>query len=156
MNATCVPVRRAPRSGIAVLWALVVLSVLGVTSATAAWHFVAARRVLDGRLNKVQALWLARSGAELAAARLLAHPDDYTGEVVEPIPESHVRIAVEKAPGRPDAYVIRCEARYPTTGPTSVGLALAWTATRRSDPAAVRLELLDPDGRDVRDGDKGP
>src|SRR5439155_4435299 len=63
----------------------------------------------EGRQNRVQALWLARSGGELAAARLLTDPDGYVGEVVELIPEGHVRIVVQPDPGRPDTFHIRCE-----------------------------------------------
>jgi type II secretory pathway pseudopilin PulG len=144
MNPPHISVGRRPRSGIAILWALVVLSVLGVMSASVAWHFVAVRRTLEGRQNRIQALWLARSGAELAAARLLADPDGYAGEVVEPIPEGQVRITVEKDPDRPNTYRIRCEAHYPAGDLRPVGLTLTWSATRQTDPAGVRLELVAP------------
>ena len=144
MNPSRVIVRRPPRAGIAVLWALVVLSVLGVMSASVAWHFVAVRRTLEGRQNRLQTLWLARSGAELAAARLLADPDGYTGEAVEPIPDGQVRITVAKDPAQPGTYRIRCEAHYPAGDTRAAGLTLTWTATRPADPAGVRLELIDP------------
>src|SRR5205823_10754718 len=121
MNPPRVSVRRRPRSGIAVLWALVVLSVLGVMGASVAWHFVAVRRTLAGRQHRIQALWLARSGAELAAARLLADPDGYTGEAVEPIPDGQVRITVAKDPARPNGYRIRCEAHYPAGDARPIG-----------------------------------
>ena len=136
--------RRPPRAGIAVLWALIVLGVLGVMSAAAAWQFSTARRVLERRQHRLQALWLARSGCELAAARLLADPDVYTGEEVAPVPESQVRITVRKDPARPDTYQVRCEAHYPVTGPGEVGLSLTRTATRRAGGAGVRVELADP------------
>lgn len=135
---------RRRRAGVAVLWALIVLGVLAVTSAAAAWQFTAARRVLERRQYKVQALWLARSGGELAAARLLADPNGYAGEEVEPIPEGRVKIAVEKDAARPDGYRIKCEAQYPATGPGSMAAVLTWTATRRTNPDGVRLELVGP------------
>ena len=69
MTSSGVILRPAPRSGIAVAWVLVILTVLSVTSATAAWQFSTGRRMLERRQNRVQALWLARSGGELAAAR---------------------------------------------------------------------------------------
>src|SRR3712207_7958798 len=35
-----------------------------------------------------------------------------SGETVSPVPRSEVRVVVEKDPGRPDVYRVRCEARY--------------------------------------------
>src|SRR5947209_15189026 len=114
------------RAGVALLWAMIVLGVLGIMSAAAAWQFVSARRVLERRQHKVQALWLARSGGELAAARLLADPNGYAGEEVEPVPEGRVKITVQKDAARPDGYRIKCEAQYPVTGPGSMGAVLTW------------------------------
>jgi hypothetical protein len=138
-------VRPAPRSGIAVIWVLIIFTVLAATSAAAAWQFSTCRRMLERRQNRVQVLWLARSGAELAAARLLAEPDGYTGETVAPIAESRVRITVEKDAARANTYKVRCEAQYPEDGPGKVNVALSWTATRQTAPAAVRLEMVDED-----------
>src|SRR5205823_6183126 len=100
------------RPGAALLWALVVLSVLGVTSAVAVREFGLARRQLAMRDQRLQAEWLARSGAELAAARLL-EDESYTGETVEPIPNGPVRIAVETDAAKPGSYRILCEVHYP-------------------------------------------
>jgi hypothetical protein len=144
MSTSVVAGRRPPRSGIAAFWALVVLSVLAVTSAAAAWQFAAVRRTLEGRQHRLQAIWLARSGAELAAARLLADPDGYTGETVEPIPESRVQITVQKDPARPETYRVRCEARYPVDGPGTVEHAVTRTVTRRTEGAKTRVEMLAP------------
>jgi type II secretory pathway pseudopilin PulG len=136
--------RSERRSGIAVLWVLVIFTILAATSAAAAWQFSTGRRTLERRQNRVQAIWLVRSGAELAAARLLAEPDGYTGETVAPVAESRVRITVEKDPAKADTYTVRCEATYPEDGPGSVSIAQSWTATRRAEPAAVRLEIVEP------------
>jgi type II secretory pathway component PulK len=144
MNPPCVIVRGRPRSGVAVLWALLVLTLLGVTTAAATWQIAAARRALEGRQNRLQTLWLARSGVELAVARLLADPNGYAGEVVAPVPESEVRITVQKDPARTDTYQIRSEARYPASGPGSIGQLLTRTATRRTDGQRVRVELATP------------
>lgn len=144
MSRTCIPCRRRPRSGAAMIWALIVLSVLGVTSAMAAKQVAMTRRALDLRQNRLQAVWLARGGAELAAARLLAG-GDYAGESVEPIPEGQVRITVEKDRDKPDAYRVRCEARYPAGDRREVSVALTRTATRRTDGGKVSVELVDPE-----------
>jgi hypothetical protein len=142
----------ARRAGIAVIWVLVIFTVLAATSAAAAWQFTTGRRTLERRQHRVQVLWLARAGGELAAARLLSEPDGYTGETVAPIAESKVRITVEKDPARADTYKVRCDAQYPEDGPGSVSIALSWTATRKADPAAVRLEVVDAAATDSQPG----
>jgi hypothetical protein len=130
------------------------MGLVGVMSTAVAWQFAAVRRGLEVRANRVQALWLARSGGELAAARLMADPNGYTGETVEPITDSQVRIIVEKDTAKPETYRIRCEARYPVDSSRSAGLTLTWTATRRADPVGVQLQLLDHDS-DTTGADKG-
>jgi hypothetical protein len=128
------------RSGIAVLWALVVLSVLSVTIATAASQFGAARRNLDWRQNKLQAHWLARSGCELAASRLLAD-SGYAGESVAPIADAQVRIAVEKDPAKPDTFRIKCEADYPIEQRGTVSQAINCVMTRRTVGGKTRIDV---------------
>ena len=140
MTRLRVTVGRA-RAGIAVFWALVVLSVLAVTTTAAAWQFTAARRAMENRLHKLQALWLARAGTELAATRLAADVEGYIGEEVEVVPDGPVRIAVEKDPARADAYRVKVEARYPASGPGTITHAVTRTATRRTDGGKVRVEL---------------
>src|SRR6476661_2905077 len=139
MNQADIIRRNSRRSGITVMWVLIILTVIAATSATAAWQFSAGRRTLERRLNRVQALWLARAGGEIAAARLLAEPDAYTGETAAPIAESRIHITVEKDAARANTYKVRCEVKYPEEGPGAVSIAQSWTATRRADPPGVRL-----------------
>lgn len=146
MNPTPAFNQRSRRTGIAVLWALVVLSVLSATSATAAWQFTTARRRLEARQYRMQVQWLARAGAEVAAARLLADPADYAGEALELLPDSQVRISVTKDAARPDAYRIECEARYPVSGPGASTHYLTRSATRKTEGTKVRIELVDAGG----------
>lgn len=133
---------RRGRRAAACIWALVVMSLLGAVSATIAWHWLAARRTLAARHHALQAVWLARAGGELAAARLVADGDGYTGETVSPIPESEVTIEVRKESDRSDAFRIRCVATYPAGDSRAVCKAIGWTATRTSDPTAIRLEVV--------------
>lgn len=122
------------------LWALVVLSVLGTMSVLATKEFGTARRLLAMRQHRIQAEWLARAGAEIAVARLL---DDtgYTGGSVEPLPFGPVEITVEKDAAKPGIYRIRCEATYPTGDYRVVHFALSRTATRRVDGSKVTVAL---------------
>jgi hypothetical protein len=128
------------RSGAALLWALVVLSVLGVMSAVAAKTFGAARRTLAMRQNRIQAEWLARSGAEIAVARLLAD-ENYTGGSVEPLSAASVLITVEKDAAKPGVYRIRCETTFPTGDYRAVHFALNRIATRRTDGGKITIDL---------------
>jgi hypothetical protein len=123
------------------MWALVILTVLTLVSATAIWQMSAGRRALERRQNAIQALWLARGGAEIAADRLR---DDagYTGESIELIADSELRIAVEKDPVAMDGFRIRCEAHFPKAGPGRMAKTLTWKAVRSTDPAGVKLEVM--------------
>jgi type II secretory pathway component PulK len=136
------------RSGAALLWALVVLAVLGVTLATAASQFTAARRGLDQRSNRLQTVWLARAGCELAAARLLADATGYAGETVAPIADAEVKITVEKNATKADTYRVRCEASYPVGQRGTVLRVVTRTVTRRTDAGTTRVELASTDDAD--------
>ena len=131
----------APRRGAAAVWVLVVLSVLTAVTAVAVREFASTRRVLGARENRAQAAWLARSGCELAVARLLA-ADSYTGEVVSPLPESEVRITVTKDAA--DTYRVECEAKYPAMGRGVVVASAARTVKRVGDKDAPRIEVTGP------------
>ena len=134
--------RRRPRKGGAVMWALVVLTFVSAMSLAALGQFGTARRLLDTYAHRTQAAWLARSGVELAAARLLAEPDGYTGETVKPVPGSEVRIAVEKDPAEPDVYRVQCEARFPSDSRLAVRQLIRRTLKRVSDPKGTRIEFV--------------
>ena len=133
------------RSGAALMWALVVLAVLSVTSATAVWQIGAARRGLALRHNRLQAVWLARSGCELAAARLLADPAEYTGETVELVPDGKVRITVEKDATKPGIFRVRSEATYPVGERSEVSRAIGRLVTRRTEGERSKVELSPAD-----------
>src|SRR5262249_56296223 len=80
------------RPGAAFLIVLVALALVGIAMTTAAWRMTASRRFLDRRHQELQAQWLARAGIEMAAARLLSNPAQYSGETPELVPNSIVRI----------------------------------------------------------------
>jgi hypothetical protein len=83
------------RRAVAAMWMLVVLVVLMAVMGTTTWQHLTARRLLDRRHQQLQAAWLARAGVELAAARLLSNPADFTGESVALLPGTQVRITVQ-------------------------------------------------------------
>lgn len=136
---------RAARPGIASMWALVVLAVLTAVIGVITWESVTGYRRADHRQARLQALWLARSGVELAAARLLADPAGYTGETLELIPRSQVRIKVKNAPSQKDTFLVTCEARYPTDERESVLQAQSRRLRRVVEKGRVRLEVVAPE-----------
>jgi hypothetical protein len=132
------------RRGVVTIWALVVLSVLTVLAGTITWQHLASRRLIDRRVERLQSLWLARGGIELAAARLLANPKSYSGETLSPIPGSRVEIRVQPKPG--DTYQVSSEARYPTDGELPVLRRAAQRFRRLVDASGSRLQPLPETG----------
>jgi hypothetical protein len=131
-----------PRRGAAAVWALVVLAVLTTVTAVAVKEFTATRRALDAREARAQAEWLARSGCELAVARLLADPTGYDGEVGSPVPGSEVRVTVTKA--AEDTYRVECQAAYPAAGRGTVVRVVGRTVKRVGGTDAPRVEVVGP------------
>jgi hypothetical protein len=128
------------RRGVALLWALIVVTVLTVMLALITTEFLAARRVADRRHNQVQSAWLARAGVELAAARLLDNPTGYSGESVTLLPESEIRIDVRAGPEAPDTFVVTSEARYPKTGSEMVLRSITRRLRRVQEKDRVHIE----------------
>jgi hypothetical protein len=101
----------------ALLLAVVILALVSAMAGVIAWQTSAARRLLDDHQQQLQAAWLARAGIEQACARLLAEPDKYAGETIEPIPRGTVHIAIAREPKTPGLVRLTSEARYPADAP---------------------------------------
>jgi hypothetical protein len=136
--------RRPARRGIAAVWALVVLAVLTVMIGIITCQTVTGFRRADHRQAQLQTLWLARSGVELAAARVLDDPAGYTGETLELIPRSQVRILVTSDPKQDDIFLVSCEARFPTDQRESVLRSHSQRLRRIVESERVRLEVVAP------------
>src|SRR3990167_3215890 len=107
---------RQPRRGMALIWALVVLAMTSFMIASITWQVLAHRRFLEHRQHRLQAQWLARSGLEIAAARLLDNPKPFVIDHRGLLPDSLVRITV--APGKePNTFVAAAAASYPESDP---------------------------------------
>lgn len=132
---------RSPRVGLATVWVLVVMSVLTILSAGLTRQFVLARRLARDDVNQAQALWLARSGLDVAAARLLA-AEDYQGETLHPLPETELVITVAKDADTAGRYHVTSQARLPGTGQLTASRTLEGTFQRREAEGATRLERL--------------
>jgi hypothetical protein len=120
--------------------AAVALAILATMLAALAWEMTEDSRVLEQQRNRLQATWLARSGVELAGSRLLAGAREYTGESVEPIPKSLVRVEVRARPGRPQSFEVTCTAHYPNGVPGEAEVTIRRHFKRTSDGAGARIE----------------
>jgi type II secretory pathway pseudopilin PulG len=155
MTVSCQSKAVPPRRGFASVWTLVVLAVVSALLATVAAQLLTNRRELYRQQERTQSLWLARSGIELAAGRLLTDPDGYRGEAVEVVPGTRVRVEVRaEAPGT-NVYQVTSAALHPGAagGP-------AYTLTRRfkrtAEGGKARLEGVAPGPGDNSDAPDHP
>lgn len=109
-----------PRRGFALVVLLVVLALMSVLMVMQSMQLLLNRRMLQRREHQLQATWLARSGVEVAAARL-ARDGQYTGETLDIIPDASLVVKVTQEKG---AYDVSSEARYPTEGAHTVTCSL--------------------------------
>ena len=104
--------RTSTRSGVAAIWALVVIAIVSAAAMTATIQFANLRKQVDADRNRIQAHWLARSGVELAADHLLTNAEGYTGETVTLIPGGEIKITVQKHMKKEGVYQVESEGRF--------------------------------------------
>src|SRR5438128_9450803 len=131
--------QNARRNGMALMFVVVVLMICSALLVSLTTQMVAAHRMLDRRERQQQSLWLARSGLELAAARLLQDPK-YQGETTDMIPLGEVHITVATDKKAPDIFEITSEARFAKDMRENVVRALTRRCRRVVDGSTVRLE----------------
>ena len=130
------------RRGIALMGTLVALLILSLMMTAVVWQIMATRRTLEHRAYVLQAVWLARAGAERAAAHLLAKPSGYSGEVRELIPGSNVSVEVRSEGSSPDDFWITSEARCPADAVDGVVRSVKRHYRRQMDGERVRLQVM--------------
>lgn len=139
MTSRCHTRRRA---GVAIMWALVVMSLVTVLVMGLAAQLLQARRITDNHRNQLQSHWLARSGAELATAKLLSDPEKYTGETVKLVPNSEVKIVVKKDASLEGTYHIESQSRYPVNMPGLSVMTVTRTVKRVDNATGTRMEQV--------------
>lgn len=127
--------RRTERSGVASIWLLVVLAALTLLLAAVTWEHMTSRRVLDQRQKQLQSHWLANSGIELAADRLLSSPANYTSETITILPRSEVHITIQREP--PSELLPIIGTRMVSLVGSPLGKALFFAST---EPIADKVE----------------
>jgi type II secretory pathway component PulK len=132
--------KRIRRRGFALVFVVVILMLCSALMVSITTQIAAAHKLIDRRENRQQALWLARSGVELAAAHLLRDPK-YKGETTElmPLGRVHVTVLPEKKTG---VLQITSEARFPTNVRDPAVQVVTRSYRRVVDGTTVRLERV--------------
>ncbi len=132
------------RRGVALLLALLAVLIIGTLIGTTSWQIMANRRLARMRQHELQAAWLARAGVELACARLLGDPAHYTGETLEPIPNSRLRIQVKNQNNSPHLFEIVSESRYPVDHSEEMRRSLTCRVRREVNAGKTCIEIDSP------------
>ena len=131
--------KQAKRKGIALVMAIMLMAVLTVILTVVTLQIVSQRHVIRQRQRHLQADWLARAGIESAGARLLDSPAAFTDDKLDLLPDSKLRIAVEKSDA--DVYLVTVEAQVGLEGAPVARTASA--RFRRTDrDGVIRLEAV--------------
>jgi hypothetical protein len=120
---------------------VVALATVSLFITAITWQGLAGRRAIERRGHQLQAIWLARAGVELACSRLLREPSGYTGESLEILPQSQVKITVKPAPGSSSSFDIQVVARYPVDERDQVVRSLSRRVKRVAAKGDARLEF---------------
>ena len=134
------------RRGVALLAAMIALVILTSMLAAIAWQITANRRVNLHRENELEATWLARSGIEHAAARLLADPAGFSDEEIELMPRATVQISVIREAGATDVFRVTSEALYLASSREPIVRTETRWFRRIADGETVRLEYVEING----------
>jgi type II secretory pathway pseudopilin PulG len=128
------------RQGAAIIAALVAMAIVTALLSVVTLQVVSQRQVVRQRQRQLQAQWLARAGVELATARLLEKPSVFKEENEDLLPDTKVRIVVEKA--EPDVYAVSVEAEVGLKDQQPV-VRTQHERFRRTDKGGViRLEAI--------------
>ena len=131
------------RQGAAIVYAMAVIAVIAILTADVAQNIMAGRRLLESRHNRLQSLWLARSGFEVSVAKLLSNPE-YRGEESELIADGRIRLTLEKLPQATDTYRVKCTGLFPANERLVSRHEAERVIRRIKDGDAIRIEVQTP------------
>jgi Tfp pilus assembly protein PilX len=131
----------SPRRGVALVIVLAILAMISLFMATITAQILSNRRTVEHRGQQLQAAWLARAGIERACSRLLSDPAKYTGESIELMPNSQLRIEIQPDPKSKDTFLITSEAFYPADNPHGIKRLLARRLHRVSEGPRAHVEV---------------
>ena len=131
------------RRGLALLMALVAMAVITVVLSVITTQIITQRQMVRQRQRQFQAEWLARAGVELAAAKLLESPTAFVDPKQELVPDSKLRIVVEKAEG--DAFKVTADAEVGLAEGRPVSRSATSHFRRTDKGGTIRLEAVTAD-----------
>ena len=131
--------KRSTRKGVAIVLAIMMMAVLTVILAVVTLQIVSQRHVVRQRQRQLQADWLARAGIEAAAARLLDSPTAFSDDKQELLPDTKMRIVVEKSDA--EVYLVTVEVQVGLEGPP-VARATSARFRRTDRDGAIRIETV--------------
>ncbi len=129
------------RSGAAAVWALAVLTLVSGFTVVAATRAAQTRKKVDREQALAQAVWLARSGIELAIDRLMANPEGYSGETVSPVRGGEIQVVVRKHLKKADVYEIESKGRF-RSGVDNVLQSSHRTVKLQREASGARVEVV--------------
>lgn len=133
------------RRGIAIMFAVVVLAMLGAIAGTAIWQFLAGRHALERRANVIQARWLARSAASLTAAKLAEDRNAIPAESVDLLTGWNVQVQVEQPGTDKNLYRMQTTATTNAEDRSRVSVQFHWIVRLDGDARQFTLEREESD-----------
>jgi hypothetical protein len=134
------------RSGMALFVVLALLAVLSGVLVSITFTTVSQRQSVQERHHRLQAEWLARSGLEIAAARILEKPVPFTEEYSDQAADGKVRIVVEET-GKAE-FTVTSDAEVGRERDTAVLRSMTRHFRRTEASGGVRLEVVTARGKD--------
>jgi hypothetical protein len=128
------------RTGAAAMWTMLVIAVVTVMMAATFAQFTSARRQVDAYQQRIQCEWLARTGYEIAVAKVLTDPNGYVGETLTPIANGEIKIVVRRDPENRDVYHVTSEASYPLGAKQGHKMSIRRSFKRFAGPDGDRIE----------------
>jgi type II secretory pathway component PulK len=130
------------RQGMALLIVVVTFAIIAICAGPITLQILTNRRVAAHRKDQLQAAWLARAGVELACARVLSGRPDYSGETLELLPQSRLRISVNTTKDDTARLTVTCEAFFPSDAGPGVVRSVTRQFRKDVDAKTARLVLI--------------
>ena len=128
------------RHGAALIMALVAMAIITIVLSVITAQVVSQRQSVLHRQRQLQAEWLARAGAEWAAARLLQKGEAFSDDQQQLAPDSKVRLSVAKA--EQDRFDITVDVTVGLNEGRPVARTLSMRFLRTEKDNVARLETI--------------
>ena len=135
------------RNGAALIMALVAMAIITIVLSVITAQVVAQRQSVRHRQRQLQAEWLARAGAEWAAARLLQKGEAFSDDQQQLAPDSKVRISVAKTEQNRFDVTVDATVGLNEGRPVARTLSIRFLRTEKENVATLK-SIAAPDRQD--------